>query len=176
MSLTRENPDLRRVVVGISWDTRTDPVLADNVRLAALLCDEAGTAASRDSLVFFNQFESADQSVCIVAGEEDVEQVEIDLPLVPSHVQRIVFVLYLNDGSPKRRTLSQLRTCSVRVLDAASDRALVRSVDLAGDLTTETAVVLGEIYRHQQHWKFRVVGQGHSTGLAGVSRQFGVPL
>ena len=174
VALTREIPNLRQVVVGIAWDASLDPLLADNLRLAALLCDGDGRARSENDLVFFNQLISSDLSVAITADGRDNEQVEVDLPDVPGDVNRIAFVLYLNEGSPKRRTLSQLRSCVVRVADGGTGATIVRSVDLAPDLTTQTAVVLGELYRHQEHWKFRVVGQGHASGLPGIQRQAGL--
>ncbi|QAY70736.1 TerD family protein [Xylanimonas protaetiae] len=177
VALTRELPDLRQVVVGISWDPRTDPALADNVRLAAVLCGPGGTARGDDDLVFFNQLVSADLSVAVTddAGPGDIEQIEVDLRLVPGGIERAAFVLYLNEGSPKRRTLTQLRSCVVRVLDGETGSTIVRSVDLVNELTTETAVILGELYRHRDDWKFRVVGQGHADGMTGLARQFGLP-
>ncbi|MCA5891830.1 TerD family protein [Isoptericola sp. NEAU-Y5] len=178
VSLTREVPGLEHVVVGIAWDPAIDPALADNLRLAAILCGAGGAARSADDLVYFNQMVSADRSVAVGEdpGDADLEQIEVDLPLVPADVERIAFVLHLNEGSPKRRTLNQLKTCVVRVLDGRSGTALLQSVDLANELTTESAVVLGELYRHREHWKFRVVGQGHASGVVGITRQFGLPL
>ncbi|MFC8596840.1 TerD family protein [Isoptericola sp. NPDC057191] len=178
VALTRETPGLEQVVVGIAWDTTTDPALADNIRLAAILCGPGGMARSADDLVYFNQLVSSDLAVAVEEKPTpaDLEQIEVDLPLVPADVERIAFVLHLNEGSPKRRTLHQLRSCVVRVLDGRTGSPLVRSVDLTDELTTQSAVVLGELYRHREDWKFRVVGQGHASGIVGLARQFGLPL
>ena len=95
---------------------------------------------------------------------------------MPADVDRIAVVLYINDGPGQRRTLGQLRSCVVRVLNGADNRELVRSEELATAFSTETAVALGEVYRHDRDWKFRVLGQGYSKGVAGVAADYGVPL
>jgi tellurium resistance protein TerD len=178
VSLTRELPHLTAAVLGVQWSAGSDPALAENLQYAAILCDAEGAASSSDDFVFFNQVVSADLSVArleAVLGDDE-EQIEVHLPDVPAAVHRIVVVLYVNEGSPRRRTLGQLRECRVRVLDGATDQQIVRSVNLAETFGAETAVVLGELYRHRDDWKFKVVGQGYSAGLAGIADQYGLPL
>ena len=46
--------------------------------------------------------------------------------------------------------------------------------DLTEDASVETAMVFGEVYRYNQEWKFRAIGQGYASGLAGIARDFGV--
>jgi tellurium resistance protein TerD len=95
---------------------------------------------------------------------------------VPAAVERVVVVLYLSEGGPRRRTLGQLKRCVVRVLDGVTGAGIVTSEDLAPGFGPETAVVLGEVYRHQGGWKFKVVGQGYAAGIVGVAEQYGLPL
>jgi len=85
-------------------------------------------------------------------------------------------VLYLNDPIAQRRSLGQLRECHVRVLNAADNAELVRSENLAPMLTNETAMALGELYRHQGGWKFKVIGDGYTKGIAGIAADYGLPL
>ncbi|SDS03425.1 TerD family protein [Paraoerskovia marina] len=176
VSLTKENPGLSAVAVGVEWDRTLEPALAESLTLAAVLCGADGRAVGRESLVFWNQMTSSDLSVAALdsALGHDVEQVEVFLADVPDTVSKVVFVLYVNEGSPRRRTLGQLSTCRVRVLDAESGRPLASSENLAASFGTETAVLLGEVYRHREHWKFKVVGQGYSAGLRGVTDEFGL--
>jgi tellurium resistance protein TerD len=82
----------------------------------------------------------------------------------------------VNEGTAARRTLGQLRQLTVGVRDATDNRELVRSENLAPALSTETALVLGEVYRHRSDWKFKVVGEGYATGIAGVASDYGLPL
>lgn len=176
--LTREIPGLKHIVVGVSWNAGAEPVLQDNLVMAAILCNDADMAISAEHFVFFNQLTSPDMSVSqlqtALAGDQ--EQVEIDLPDVPLEVSRIAFILYVNEGTAARRTLGQLRQLTVAIRDATDNRELVSSENLAPVLSTETALVVGEVYRHRSDWKFRVVGEGYATGITGVASDYGLPL
>ena len=179
VALTRENPSLTGVVLGLRWDTGSDPVLAANLVAAAMLCGPDHKVLSDGHFVFFNQLTSPDTSVAQLEElvGDDAEQIEVDLAAVPAEVERIVVVVYLNEGSPARRSLGQLRHCAVRLLDQADNRELARSEDLAPALSTETALVMGYLYRYKgTEWRFRVVGQGYSSGLRGVAGDYGVTL
>lgn len=178
VELTREIPDLAAVVLGVRWDAGVEQALDADLVAAALLCDRANRVFSDEHVVFFNQLVSPDLSVERLeqALGGDQEQIEVDLLDVPPEVERIVVAVYLNDGVAARRTLGRLRSCTVRVLDLRDGRELVRSEDLAEVLSGETALVLGELYRHRTGWKFRVVGQGYDDGLRGVARDYGITL
>jgi tellurium resistance protein TerD len=178
VALTREIPGLSQIVVGVTWNAGAERLLEDNLVLATVLCDAGSKALSAEHFVFFNQLTSPDLSVSrlesALAG--DKEQVEIDLPDVPPEVARIVVVVYLNDGTAQRRTLGQLREITVCVREGPSNRELVRSENLAPALSTETALVLGEVYRHGGDWKFKVAGEGYASGIAGIASDYGLPL
>jgi tellurium resistance protein TerD len=178
VSLTREIPGLAGVVLGVSWNAGAERALTDNLVFAAILCDAKSHALSDEHFVFFNQLSSPELSVQQLeqALGGDQEQIEIDLAAVPPAVDRIVLVLYVNDGPALHRTLGQLRGCALRVLNLADNRELVRSEDFAPALDTETALALGEIYRHDGEWKFKVIGQGYSKGIAGIASDYGLSL
>jgi tellurium resistance protein TerD len=178
VALTREIPGLSGLVLGMSWNAGAERALEDNLVFAAILCGRDGRARSDRDLVFFNQLASPEESVRerdqALGG--DAEQIEVDLASVPAEVERIVAVLYVNEGPAQRRTLGQLRSCVIRVLNRAGNAELVRSEDLAPAFDAETAVALGEIYRHDGGWKFKVLGQGYSRGVAGIATDYGIPL
>lgn len=178
VGLTREIPNLTGVVLGVRWNAGNDPALTDNLVAATMLCGANGKVLSDEHFVFFNQLVSPDASVAQLERlvGDDTEQIEVDLLAVPADIERIVVMIYLNEGSPAKRSLGQLRSCVVRVLNLDGNAELVRSEELAAALTTETAVVLGELYRHDHGWKFKVVGQGYATGLKGVADAYGVAL
>lgn len=178
VALTREIPGLRGLVVGVSWNAGAERVLDENLVLAGLLCGRDGRVRSDSDFVFFNQIASTDLSVAQVehALGPDKEQLEIDLASVPPDVERIVVALYINDNPTQRRTLGQLRSCVVRVLDRADNRELVRSEELSRAFTSETAVTLGEVYRHDGGWKFKVLGQGYASGIAGIAADYGLAM
>ena len=178
MSLTREIPGLKGLVVGVRWNAGSETALADNMTLATILCGSDGRALSDQHFVFFNQLGSPDLSVQQLeqALGGDQEQVEIDLRSVPAEVARIVLVVYVNEGPAQRRTLGQLRSCVIRVLNLDGNAELVRSEELAAPLQAETGLALGEVYRNQGDWKFKVLGQGYTTGIAGIASDYGIEL
>ena len=178
VALTREIRNLTGLVVGVSWNAGAETVLADNLVMATILCDASSRALSNDHFVFFNQLSSPELSVHQLdkALGGDQEQVEIDLVAVPVAVDRIVIVIYINDGPAQRRTLGQLRSCRVRVLNLADNQELVRSEELASVLRDETALALGEVYRHDGGWKFKVLGQGYAKGIAGIAADYGLSI
>jgi tellurium resistance protein TerD len=178
VALTREIPGLTGLALGVSWNAGSERALDDNLVFAAILCGPDGRARSDRDFVFFNQIASPEMSVQQLekALGGDNEQLEIDLPSVPPEIDRIVVVLYVNEGPAQRRTLGQLRACVVRVLNRDDNKELVRSEELAKAFHTETAVALGEIYRNGNDWKFKVLGQGYSKGIAGIAADYGIPL
>jgi len=178
VSLTREVPSLTEVVLGVSWDAGVERDLHNDLVVATILCGADGRVLSHEHLVFFNQLASPDLSVHALDKTlgGDQEQVEVDLAAVPTEVERVVVVLYVNDGPTRRRSLGQLKVCSIRVLDSRGNAELVRSEDFAAVLTTETALTLGEIYRRDGGWKFKVLGQGYAGGIAAVATDYGLQL
>lgn len=178
VALTREVPGLQGVVIGVDWDAGAERFLNDNLTLLTVLCGSDRKALSQDHVVHFNQMVSADLSTAHVeqAMGGDDAQVECDLSAVPQEVQRVVFVLYINEGGGGRRTMGQLKKLVVRVLNLDGGASLISTVDLAPGLSGETALSLVEFYRHSGEWKLRVLGAGYSDGLKGVARDFGVAL
>ena len=178
VALTQEIPSLTGVVLGVRWNAGSEQTLSDNLVAATILCNEQSRAPSDEYFVFFNQLNSPDMSVAQLtqALGDDREQIEVDLGGVPADIHRIVVALYVNEGPGAKRTLGQLRECAIRVLDLSNGTELVRSENLAPALRSETAILLGELYRHPSGWKFKVIGQGYDNGISGITTDYGVPL
>lgn len=173
VSLTADNPLLKELVVGFGWSLIPSNGPAAELVPSAILCDVDGKAVSDEHFVFFNQLSSPDGSAVYVSGD-DAEQVELNLALVPEVVAKIVFIVYVDPDVRKPRTFSAVRDAYIRVADK-NDADIVR-FPLTTDVSESSAVVFGEVYRYKGSWKFRALGQGYSTGLAGVARDFGVTL
>jgi tellurium resistance protein TerD len=178
VELTREVPGLTSIVLGVRVSAGAEKPLADNLVVATILCDAASRALSDEHFVFFNQLSSPEMSVTQLeaALSGDDEQIEVDLTAVPADVHHIVVVLYINEGMVTRRVLGQLKDCRLRVLNLASNTELVRSENLAAVLLAETAATLGEVYRHDGGWKFKVIGEGYANGVAGIADDYGLTL
>lgn len=178
VALTREIRGLTGSVIGIRWNAGAEQVLAESLVVAAILCDANGTAVSDEHFVFFNQLTEPTMSVqqLETAMGDDAEQIEIHFAAVPANISRIVVVLYVNEGHGLRRSLGRLRELGVRALDLRDGRELVRSENFAPALNAETALSLCEVYRHNGGWKFKVTGEGYTTGISGLAADHGLAL
>ncbi len=97
----------------------------------------------------------------------------MNLAAMAPDVDKIVFAVSIYDADARRQSFGQVSNAFIRVVNAADDRELTR-FDLSEDASTETAMVFGELYRRGPEWKFRAVGQGYASGLAGIARDYGV--
>ena len=92
---------------------------------------------------------------------------------MPADVQKIVFPVSIYDAESRSQNFGQVRNAFIRVVNAANNSEIAR-YDLSEDASTETAMVFGELYRNGAEWKFRAVGQGYASGLAGIAKDYGV--
>ncbi|MDG3013427.1 TerD family protein [Speluncibacter jeojiensis] len=181
VSLTKQAPGLTAVIVGLGWDARTTDGQAFDLDASAIACGADGRAASDAHFVFFNNLTSPDGSVVHAGdnltgdGDGDDEVISVDLNAVDPQVDKVVFPVSIYDADTRRQTFGQVRNAYIRVLNQADNAELAR-YDLSEDASTETAMVFGELYRNGAEWKFRAVGQGYSTGLAGIARDFGISV
>ncbi|ASY33539.1 MULTISPECIES: TerD family protein [unclassified Streptomyces] len=179
VSLSKEAPGLTSITVGLGWDVRTTTGSDYDLDASALLCSAAGKVVSDAHFVFYNNLTSPDGSVRHTGdnltgeGEGDDESIEIDLAQVPGDVDKIVFPVSIHEAESRGQSFGQVRNAFIRVVNREGGTELAR-YDLSEDASTETAMVFGEVYRHGTEWKFRAVGQGYASGLAGIASDFGV--
>ncbi len=179
VSLSKEAPGLRAVLVGLGWDVRTTTGADFDLDASALILGADGKILSDKHFIFFNNLTSPDGSVehtgdnLTGEGEGDDEVIKVNLSGVPGDVDRIVVTVSIYDAEGRQQSFGQVRNAFIRVVNQDDTRELTR-YDLSEDASTETAMIFGELYRSGAEWKFRAVGQGYSTGLAGIARDFGV--
>ena len=179
VSLSKQAPGLSAVLIGLGWDERTTSGQAFDLDASALMLNAAGRILSDSHFVFFNNLTSPEGSVehtgdnLTGEGEGDDESIKVDLSRVPAGVDKIVFTVSIHDADNRHQSFGQVRNAYIRVVNQA-DGAEVTRYDLSEDASTETAMIFGEIYRNGADWKFRAVGQGYESGLAGIARDYGV--
>lgn len=179
VSLTKQAPGLTAVTIGLGWDARTTDGQAFDLDSSAIGCDGGGKVLSDKHFVFFNNLVSPDGSIehtgdnLTGEGAGDDEQIKVNLVGVPNEVDKIVFPVSIYNADAGGQTFGQVRNSYIRVVNQADNSEIAR-YDLSEDASTETAMVFGELYRHGAEWKFRAVGQGYASGLAGIARDFGV--
>ncbi|MET7757538.1 TerD family protein [Streptomyces sp. NPDC005389] len=179
VSLTKEAPGLTAVLVGLGWDVRTTTGTDYDLDASALLLNDTGKVVSDRHFVFYNNLTSPDGSVehtgdnLTGEGDGDDEAIKVDLAAVPADITKISFPVSIHDAENRGQSFGQVRNAFIRVVNQAGGAELAR-YDLSEDAATETAMIFGELYRHGAEWKFRAVGQGYASGLAGIAADFGV--
>jgi tellurium resistance protein TerD len=86
-----------------------------------------------------------------------------------------VFVVTIHDADARKQNFGQVSKASVRIVNKDNNQEVTR-YDLSEDASIETAMIFGEIYRHNGEWKFKAVGQGYAGGLAALAQQFGINI
>jgi tellurium resistance protein TerD len=179
VSLTKIAPSLSKVSVGLGWDVRTTTGVDFDLDATALVCGPDGKVIDDRHFVFYNNLTSPDGSVehtgdnLTGEGEGDDEVVNVNVSAVPSGVDKVVFAVSIYDGTARGQSFGQVVNAFIRVVDATTGSELAR-YDLSEDASTETAMIFGELYRHGGEWKFRAIGQGYASGLAGIAKDYGV--
>ena len=179
VSLTKAAPGLTAVNVGLGWDVRTTTGADFDLDASALLVGADGKVLSDQHFVFFNNLKSPDGTVehtgdnLTGEGEGDDEMIKVNLAGVAPEVDKIVFPVSIHDADARGQSFGQITNAFIRVVNAADNNELTR-YDLSEDYSTETALVFGELYRNGAEWKFRAVGQGYASGLAGIAKDYGV--
>jgi tellurium resistance protein TerD len=180
LSLTKTSPGLTVATVGLGWDPRTTSGEAFDLDASALLIGADGKVRSSADFIFYNQPAAADGSVKHLGdnrtgdGAGDDEQISVDLNAVAADVERVVIAVSIDKADERRQNFGQVRGAYCRVVD--QDGTEIVRFDLSEDAAPETAMLFSELYRNGSEWKFKALGQGYTTGLAGIAGDFGVQL
>ena len=182
VDLTKTNPGLSKILIGLGWDTnRYDGGAQFDLDASAFMLGDNGKVPSDAEFIFYNQPKHASGSVEYMGdnrtgeGEGDDEQIKIDLSKVPENVQKISFTVTIDQADERKQNFGQVENSFIRVVDETNNKELIR-YDLGEDFSIETAVVVAEIYRHGGEWKFQAIGSGFSGGLAALGKNYGVNI
>lgn len=180
VDLTKGNPSLSKIFVGLGWDTNQyDGGYDFDLDAAAFLLGANGKVLSDEDFVFYNNLKHKSGSVCHMGdnltgnGEGDDEQIKVDLAKVPENIQKIDFTVTIHEADKRKQNFGQVQNAFIRIVDEATGNELIR-FDLGEDFSVETALVVAEIYRRNGEWKFNAIGSGFSGGLAALCKNFGV--
>ncbi|SFA72443.1 tellurium resistance protein TerD [Acetitomaculum ruminis DSM 5522] len=180
VDLTKGNPGLSKILVGLGWDVNAYDTGGDfDLDAAAFMVGEDGKAPTDKEFVFYGNLEHTSGSVKHMgdnltgAGEGDDEQIYIDLANVPANISRIAFTVTIYEADGRGQNFGQVSNAFIRIVNEANNEELIR-YDLAEDFSIETAVVVGELYRHNGEWKFNAIGSGFQGGLAALCANYGI--
>lgn len=182
IDLTKDNPTLSKIIIGLGWDVKTYDGGQDyDLDASAFLLNSAGKCRHELDFIFYNNLRSSDGSVEHTGdnrtgeGDGDDEQIKVDLAKVPADVDRIAITVTIHDAEARNQNFGQISNAFVRLVDEVTGQEIL-NFDLGEDFSIETAVVFCELYRHGGDWKFNAVGAGFQGGLAALVNAYGLSV
>ncbi len=182
VDLTKGNPNLKNILVGLGWDVNTFDSGADfDLDAAAFMVGANGKCPTEKDFIFYGNLEHSSGSVLHMGdnltgvGDGDDEQIQIDLTKIPENIERVVFTVTIYEAQERRQNFGQVSNSFIHIVDEATGVDLLQ-YDLGEDFSIETAVVVGELYRRNGEWKFNAIGSGFQGGLAALCGHYGIEV
>tara|TARA_B100000768_G_C11276121_1_gene376053 strand:+ start:1928 stop:2506 length:579 start_codon:yes stop_codon:yes gene_type:complete len=179
VSLEKAAPGMTKMIVGLGWDARATDGVDFDLDASVFLLGADGKVIDDKSFIFYNNLKSVCGSVEHTGdnltgdGDGDDESIKINLSTIPTTVHKIAISVTIHDAENRGQNFGQVSNAFVRVVDEANGQEVIR-YDLSEDYSIETAMNFSEIYRHNNEWKFKAIGQGFAGGLKPMSQEFGV--
>ena len=180
VDLTKGKPSLKKIMVGLGWGVNDFDSGADfDLDASAFILGANGKCRTERDFVFYGNLEHPSGAVKHMGdnltgeGEGDDEQILVDLNKVSADTEKIAFTVTIYDADKRRQNFGQVSNAFIRIVDESNDEELIR-YDLGEDFSIETAVVVGELYKHNGEWKFNAIGSGFQGGLAALCGHYGI--
>jgi stress response protein SCP2 len=176
LDITKGNPGLDALRVGLGWDVGSGTAFDLDTEIFLLGAD--GRVVSPNHVIFYNNLVSPDGAVKhngdnrTGEGAGDDETVDVTLSRISPDVQKLVFVVTIDQAMARRQNFGQVSNAYIRIVNQANGQELCR-FDLTEDHSASISIVAGEVYRHNSEWKFGAVEQGSTNDLAGLCVQYG---
>ena len=182
VNLTKDNPGLSKILVGLGWDVnKYDGGSSFDLDASAFLLGVNGKVTADSDFIFYGKLQHDSGSVQHMGdnrtgiGEGDDEQIRIDLAKIPGNIDKIAFTVTIYEAEERKQNFGQVSNSFIRIYDESNGKELIR-YDLGEDFSIETAVVVGELYRSGGEWKFNAVGSGFKGGLKALCQNYGVNI
>ena len=179
VSLSKEAPGIEQIQVGLGWDARSTDGAPFDLDASCFMLNASGKVRKDRDFIFYNQLTSDCGSVKHMGdnltgeGEGDDEVIDVDLRKVPTDVQKLDFAVTIHEADTRRQNFGMVQNAYIRVVNKKDNKEIAR-FDLSEEASTNTAIIFGEIYRYNNEWKFKAIGQGYDGGLGPLARNFGV--
>lgn len=190
VSLTKDNPSLFKIVVGLGWDAAESKSggflggLFGGKSVANIDCDASvfmlnqnGKLVGNKSVVYFGNLKSSCGGVVHTGdnltgdGDGDDEQIIVELNKISSNIHRLLFTVNIYDCIKRKQDFGMIRNAFIRVVDAKTRKELIK-YNLSDDYSGSTSLLVGELYRHDGEWKFSALGEGtNDRGLQDIANR-----
>ena len=170
---------LDKITVGLGWDERVTDGASFDLDATAFCLGANGRVRSDADFIFYNQLVGLGGAIehqgdnTDGEGDGDDEQIKVSLKSVPQDIQKIALCVTIHEAQERRQNFGMIANAFVRVVNDQTDAEMAR-FDLSEDMSMETAMIFAEVYRYNNEWKFKAVGQGFSGGLGALAKNYGV--
>ena len=182
VDLTKKNPGLKKIMVGLGWDVNAfDSGFDFDLDAAAFMLDASGKCPSDKEFVFYGNLVHSSEGVKHMGdnltgeGDGDDEQILVDLTKVPANIERIAFTVTIYEAEARHQNFGQVSNSYIRLVDETTGTEMIH-YDLGEAFSIETAIVVGELYRNNGEWKFNAIGSGFQGGLAALCGHYGIQV
>lgn len=173
---------LKSVLVCLGWKSQENSGVDFDLDASCFMLTQNGKVRSNDDFIFYNQLKSTCGSVCH-SGDDlkgsngciDDEVIKVQLDKVPADIVRLDFTVTIHKAQSRGQNFGMVNSAFIRIVDKITNEEIVK-FDLAGDASTNTAIIFGELYKTGSIWKFKAVGQGFDCGLLETAQSFGVNI
>ena len=172
LNLTKKEPGLEKVVLGAGWDISLNGSTFD-LDISAFLLGQNGKVNNvNEDVIYFNNMNSQGIKLCgdnrTGVGEGDDERIEIDLRQIKESVSKIIFVVTIFEAREKRQTFGMIDNSYIRLLDEKNGEKEICRFNLKENGSTATAVVFAELFKENNEWHFKALGDGKIADLNGI--------
>lgn len=171
VSLTKENAGLSKLLIGLGWDEVPHKKSFFSIKPQAIDCDASaillidGKYTTKADLVYFGNLSHKSGSVQHLGdnltgeGDGDDEQILVDLTRVPAEYDKIIVVVNIYQAIARKQHFGMIQNAFIRLVDGTTNTEICK-YNLSEDYSGKTAMIFGEVYRHDGEWKFSAIGQG----------------
>jgi tellurium resistance protein TerD len=190
ISLTKDNPGLKKAMVGLGWDPVQQAAKGMlgglfggkqaqvDCDASVLMLDANDKLRSKDSLIYFGNLKSKCGSVQHMGdsltgdGDGDDEQVMVDLSSIPSDIAKLVFVVNIYAAKERKQHFGMIQNAFIRLVNTSDKNEILR-FNLTEQYADKTGLFVAEIYRNNGEWKFVGLGEGDtSSGLGEMIKKY----
>ncbi len=181
VDLTKGRPSIKHLMVGLGWDVNAFDGADFDLDASAFMVGANGRCPTEKEFIFYSNLKHPSGSVESMgdnrtgSGDGDDEQIKVDLSKVPANIERIAFTCTIYEADARRQNFGQVSNSFIRIVDLDTNEEIIR-YDLGEDFSIETAIVVGELYRHNGEWKFNAIGSGFQGGLAALCGHYGIDV
>ena len=182
VDLTKGNPGIKKLMVGLGWDVNAFDSGADfDLDAAAFMLGDNGRCPTEKEFIFYGNLTHPSESIKHMGdnltgeGEGDDEQIFVDLTKIPANVSKVAFTVTIYEAESRGQNFGQVSNSFIRIVDESTGQELIH-YDLGEDFSIETAVVVGELYKHNGEWKFNAIGSGFQGGLEALCGHYGIEV